>query len=97
LRCVTEFEGRVPEVYEEWKDCKKHVVKFSGNCYKRYATRQEVVAKWRNHQSNKNKIKTFVVFPLLLTIVTTLLYFALVSAVVGDHIICNLDDEICTN
>ena len=72
------FEGRVPGVYEEWEDCKKQVHKFSGNCYKGYATRQEVVSKWRNHQSNKSKMKTFVVLPLLLTIVAAVLYFILV-------------------
>jgi hypothetical protein len=36
------------------------------------------MAKWRNHQSNKNKMKTFVVLPLLLTIITDVLYFILV-------------------
>jgi viroplasmin and RNaseH domain-containing protein len=72
------FEGRVPGVYEEWEYYKKHVHKFNGNCYKGYTNRYEVVAKWRNHQSNKNKMKTFVVLPLLLTIITDVLYFILV-------------------
>jgi len=72
------FEGRVPGVYEKWEDCQKQVNKFSGNCYKGYATRQEAVAKWRNHQSNKNKMKTLVVLPLLLTIVAAVLYLILV-------------------
>ncbi|KAK1604853.1 hypothetical protein QYE76_028526 [Lolium multiflorum] len=63
------FEGRVPGVYEEWEDCKKQVHKFSGNCYKGYPTRHEAVAKWRAHQSNKSKMKTFLVLSLLLTIV----------------------------
>ena len=72
------FEGRVPGVYEEWEECKKQVHKFSGNCYKGYPTRHEAVAKWRKHQSNKSKMKTFVVLPLLLTIVAVVLYFILV-------------------
>ena len=73
------FEGRVPGVYDEWEDCKKQVHKFSGNCYKGYATRQEAEAKWRNHQSkNKTKMKTLVVLLLLLTIVAVVLYFILV-------------------
>ncbi|KAK1618430.1 hypothetical protein QYE76_023947 [Lolium multiflorum] len=63
------FEGRVPGVYEEWEDCKKQVHKFSGNCYKGYPTRHEAVAKWRAHQANKSKMKTFLVLSLLLTIV----------------------------
>jgi ribonuclease HI len=71
------FKGRVLGVYEEWEDCKKHVHKFNGNCYKVYATRHEAVAKWRKHQSNKGKMKTFVVLSLLLTIVAAVLYFIL--------------------
>lgn len=73
------FEGHVPGVYEEWEDCKKQVHKFRGNCYKGYLTKQEAEAKWRNYQSkNKNKMKTLVVLPLLLTIVAAVLYFILV-------------------
>ncbi|KAK1680996.1 hypothetical protein QYE76_041844 [Lolium multiflorum] len=72
------FEGRVPGVYEEWEECKKQVHKFSGNCYKGYPTRHEAVAKWRAHQSNKSKMKTFLVLSLLLTIVAAVLYFILV-------------------
>ncbi|KAK1609560.1 hypothetical protein QYE76_033233 [Lolium multiflorum] len=63
------FEGRVSGVYEEWEDCKKHVHKFSDNCYKGYPTKHEAVAKWMKHQPNKRKMKTFAVLSLLLTIV----------------------------
>ncbi|KAK1679904.1 hypothetical protein QYE76_040752 [Lolium multiflorum] len=77
------FEGRVPGVYEEWEDCKKQVHKFSGNCYKGYPTRHEAVAKWRAHQANKSKMKTFLVLSLLLTIVAAVLYFILVIS--GQH------------
>lgn len=74
------FEGRVPGVYEEWEDRKKPVHKFSGNCYKGYPTRHEAVAKWRNYQSNKSKVKMkiFLVLSLLLTIVAAVLYFIVV-------------------
>ena len=74
------FEGRVPGIYEKWEDCKKQVHKFSGNCYKGFATREEAEAKWRNYRSrkNKNKMKTVVVLMLLLTIVAALLYFIIV-------------------
>jgi viroplasmin and RNaseH domain-containing protein len=44
----------VPEVYDKWVDCQKQVHKFGDNCYKGYATREEVVAKWRNHLWKKN-------------------------------------------
>ncbi|KAK1668997.1 hypothetical protein QYE76_057156 [Lolium multiflorum] len=72
--------GVVPEVYEEWEECKKQVHKFNGNCYKGYPTRHEAVAKWRKHQSNKSKMKmkTFLVLSLLLTVVAAVLYFILV-------------------
>ena len=48
------------------------------NCYKGYPTRHEAVAKWRAHQANKSKMKTFLVLSLLLTIVAAVLYFILV-------------------
>lgn len=74
------FEGRVPGIYEEWEDCKYQVHKFSGNCYKGYATRQQAEAAWRNYRprKNKNKMKTAVVLMLLLTIVAALLCFIIV-------------------
>jgi viroplasmin and RNaseH domain-containing protein len=78
MTCYVVFEGQAPGVYEEWEDCKKQVYKFSGNCYKGYPTKHKVVAKWRKHQSNKSKMKTFVVLSLLLTIVAAVLYFILV-------------------
>ena len=71
------FEGRVPGVYDEWEDCKQQVHKFSGNCYKGYATREEAVATWRKHRS-KNKMKNLVVLLLLLTIAAFVIYFILV-------------------
>ena len=72
------FEGQFPGVYDEWKDCKAQVHKFSGNYYQGYETRQEAVAKWGDHQwKNKNKNKTFAVLPLLLTIITVVVYFIL--------------------
>ncbi|KAK1681543.1 hypothetical protein QYE76_042391 [Lolium multiflorum] len=78
LEDTLETYQRVPGVYEEWEECKKQVHKFSGNCYKGYPTRHEAVAKWRAHQSNKSKMKTFLVLSLLLTIVAAVLYFILV-------------------
>ena len=48
------YKGWVPGVYDEWEDCKKQVNKFSGNNYKGYATREEAVAKWRNHLWKEN-------------------------------------------
>ncbi|KAK1699279.1 hypothetical protein QYE76_015976 [Lolium multiflorum] len=72
------FEGRVPGVYEEWEECKKQCTSSAASCYKGYPTRHEAVAKWRAHQANKSKMKTFLVLSLLLTIVAAVLYFILV-------------------
>jgi hypothetical protein len=54
------------------------VHKFSGNFYKGYATREEAVTKWRNHWWKKNRMKTLAVLPLLLTVITGVLYLILV-------------------
>jgi hypothetical protein len=54
------------------------VHKFSGNSYKGYATREEAVAKWRNHLWEKNQMKTLVVIPLLLTVIAGGFYLFLV-------------------
>ncbi|KAK1691765.1 hypothetical protein QYE76_008462 [Lolium multiflorum] len=85
--CIKQPAGSIKEafyvlhhlkgVYEEWEECKKQVHKFSGNFYKGYPTRHEAVAKWRKHQAQE-KMKTFLVLSLLLTIVAVVLYFILV-------------------
>ena len=69
------YMGRVPGVYEEWEDCHKQVNKFSGNIYKGYATREEAIAKWRNHLWKKNRMKILV--PLLLTGIAVTVYYIL--------------------
>ena len=49
--------------------------KFSGNNYKGYATREEAVAKWRDHTRKRNRMQNLVVLPLiLLTVIALLLY-----------------------
>jgi viroplasmin and RNaseH domain-containing protein len=44
------YKGWVPGVYDEWVDCQKQVHQFNNNYYKGYATREEALAKWRNHR-----------------------------------------------
>ena len=72
------YMGRVPGVYEEWEDCHKQVNKFSGNIYKGHTTREEAIAKWRNHLWKKNQMKILVGLMLLLTIITVVFYLILV-------------------
>jgi viroplasmin and RNaseH domain-containing protein len=76
--CYVVYKGWVPGLYDEWVDYQKQVHKFSGNCYKGYATREEAAAKWRNHWWKKNQMKTLVMLPLLLTVIAGVLYLILV-------------------
>ena len=80
-KCYVVFDGRVPRVYDKWEDCHRQVNKFSGNNYKGYATREEAVAKWRDHTRKKNQmlVNRMVVLPLiLLTVIVLVLYLILV-------------------
>jgi viroplasmin and RNaseH domain-containing protein len=72
------YKGWVPGVYDEWEDCQKQVNKFSGNSYKGYATREEAVAKWRNHLWKENRMKILLVLLLLLTVITVVFCLILV-------------------
>ena len=69
------YKGRVPGVYDDWKDCRRQVHRFSRNSYKGYATREEAVAKWRRHVWKKNRTKILV--PLLLTGIVVTVYYIL--------------------
>ena len=71
-KCYVVFDGRVPGVYDKWEDCHRQVNKFSGNNYKGYATREEAVAKWRDHRRKKNQMQNLVVLPLILLTVIVL-------------------------
>ena len=73
-KCYVVFDGRVPGVYDNWKDCQRQVNKFSGNNYKGYATREEAVAKWRDHIRKKNQmlVNQMVVLQLILLTVIVL-------------------------
>ena len=78
-KCYVVYKGRVPGVYDEWEDCHRQVNKFSGNNYKGYATREEAVAKWRDHRRKKNRMQNLVVLPLiLLTVIALVVYLILV-------------------
>ena len=77
MKCYVVFDGRVPGVYDKWKDCHRQVNKFFGNNYEGYATRKEAVAKWRDHTRKKNwmLVNRKVVLPLILfTVIALVLY-----------------------
>jgi len=63
-RCYVVYVGRVPGVYEEWKDCQKQVNNFSGNSYQGYESREVAEEKWRRH--GRKKWRSFLVITTLL-------------------------------
>ena len=44
------FVGRVPGIYNDWKDCEKQVSKFPSNKQRGYDTRAEAEEVWETHQ-----------------------------------------------
>ena len=79
-KCYVVYIGRVPGVYEEWKDCAKQVNNFSGNIYQGYASREVADEKWRKWTGHRRKKKwrsfTVIIAALLLG---TLVGYALYS------------------
>ena len=74
-KCYVVFDGRVPGVYDKWEDCHRQVNKFSDNYYKGYATREEAVARWRDHTRKRNQMQKLVVLSMiLLTVIALVLY-----------------------
>ena len=73
-KCYVVYIGRVPGVYEEWKDCQKQVNNLSGNSYQAYKSREVAEEKWRRH--GRKKWRNFLVITtLLLFMVGYVLYF----------------------
>ena len=77
MKCYVVFDGRVPGVYDKWEDCHRQVNKFSGNNYKGYVTREEAIAKWRDHTRKRNRmlVNRMVVLPLILLTITALVLY----------------------
>ena len=58
------YQGHVPGVYEEWKDCLKQVNKFKGNNHKSYKTKTGAKARYSNHlleEEKKNRMKSNII------------------------------------
>ena len=76
------FKCKVPGVYDEWEHYSEQVTKFSGNRYKGYKSREEAEGRWMNHlleeERKKNRMKTFIVIAVLLTVIAVLLYLIVV-------------------
>ena len=81
-KCYVVYIGRVPGVYEEWKDCHKQVNNFSGNSYQGFNSREVAEEKWRRHEEKwrrhgRKKWRSFVlvITTMLLFMVGCVLYF----------------------
>jgi len=73
-KCYVVYIGRVPGVYEEWKDCQKQVNNFSGNNYQGYESREVAEEKWRRHERKKWR-NFLMITTLLLFMVGYVFYF----------------------
>ena len=73
------YVGRVPGVYEDWEECRRHVHHFSGNSYKGYHTRAEAEARYARYlagemrERRRNWMKITLV--MLMLIVTATIFF----------------------
>jgi ribonuclease HI len=43
------YKGKVPEVYNDWEECRRQVYHFSGNSYKGYSTLAEAENRYANY------------------------------------------------
>jgi viroplasmin and RNaseH domain-containing protein len=74
------YKGRGPRVYDDWKDCRRQVHRFSDNSYKGYHNRVEVKGRYARYlaeemRRNWMKIMGFVMM-FIMTMV--MLYVILV-------------------
>ena len=76
------YIGRIPEVYDDWEDCRRQVHRFSGNSYKGYPTRAEAEARYacylagERRERRRNRMKITLVTMML--IVTATLFYVMV-------------------
>jgi viroplasmin and RNaseH domain-containing protein len=73
-------KGRLPGVYDDWDDCRRHVHRFSGNSYKGYPTRVEAEGRYARYlegEMRRNRMKTMG-FVMMLIVTMLMLYVILV-------------------
>jgi viroplasmin and RNaseH domain-containing protein len=70
------YKGKVPGVYDDWKECRRQVHHFSGNSYKGYTTLAEAETRYANYlvrertrEMERSWMTTFLVMMLTATIV----------------------------
>ena len=58
------YKGKVPGVYDDWEECRRQVLRFSGNIYKGYTTRAEAEVRYARYlagerrEGRRNQMKT---------------------------------------
>ena len=76
------YKGKVPGVYDEWKECRRQVHRFSGNSYKGHTTRAEAEARYARYlagerrERRRNRMKTS--FITMMLVVTAALFYVMV-------------------
>ena len=76
------YKGKVPEVYDDWEECRRQVHDFSGNSYKGYTTRAEAESRYacylagERRERRRNRMKTS--FIVMMLIVTAALFYVMV-------------------
>jgi viroplasmin and RNaseH domain-containing protein len=70
------YKGKVPEVYDDWEECRRPVHHFSGNSYKGYNTLAEAQTRYANYlarertrEMERSQMTTFLVMMLLVVYV----------------------------
>ena len=74
------YKGEVPEVYDDWEECRRQVHHFSGNSYKGYTTRVEAEARYARYLAGqrRNRMKTSFIAMMLIVMTAALFYVMVV-------------------
>ena len=78
------YKGKVPGVYDDWKEGWRQVHRFSGNSYKGYTTRAEPESRYARYLAGerrerwRNRMKTSLITMMLIVMNTTLFYVMVV-------------------
>jgi viroplasmin and RNaseH domain-containing protein len=74
------YKGKVPGVYDDWKECRRQVHHFSGNSYKGYNTLAEAETRYANYlarertrEMERSRMTTFLV--MMLTAASVFLFY----------------------
>ena len=78
------YKGKVSGVYDDWEECRRQVHRFSGNSYKRYATRAEAESRYARYLAGERRehwrtwVKTSFIAMMLIVMTEALFYVMVV-------------------